>query len=200
MVALVIWMLAFTLSICLSVVGAAMDLTYLHMGVTALVTLAIAVVAVQAHRRLSTQHAGRSALAATTARHTGLIWAWAAAALLVTYGFILEWREAWVFTIGLCVVAAMCLALSHMFERDAAAGREDLTMLGLGRSLNLLQIVGMIIAMIGLIADRKFGLAPDITRPDWAANNIFFFGALAVAAIGIHSWAADGKLAEQARL
>jgi hypothetical protein len=199
MVALVIWMLAFTISICLSVVGVALDMSYLQMGATALVTLAIAIVAVQTHRGLSANGASRSALAANTARHIGLVWGWAAAAILIIYSFLLVWREAWVFTIGLSLVSAMCLGLSQIFERDAAAGREDATMLSLGRALNALQIVGMILAMVGLIADRKFGLVPDVSRADWAANNIFFFGALAVAAIGFHSWSADRKLAEQAR-
>lgn len=199
MTAVFIWMLSFTIGTCVTVISAATQNPQLHMGVTAVVTLAIAIVAVQAHRRLMANGAPRSALAAATSRFIGLVWIWAACALLVTYEFILTWRESWTFVIGLIVIGGLCLALAQIFDRDAQSGREDETMLGLGRTLNLLQMVGMLIAVIGLVADGKFAFGShSVLRPDWAANNIFFFGALAVALVGAHALIAEKKL-EQAR-
>jgi hypothetical protein len=200
MAALVIWMFAFTISICVAMVAAAQDQHIAHMSVTALVTLTIAIVGVQSHRRLAAAGTNRSALAANTARFSGLIWIWAGVAMLVIYSFILVWRESVVFFVGLMIVGTLCVGLARVFERDASAGRDDETMLGIGRTLNLLQVAGMLIAMVGLIADGKFGLIDALARPDWAANNIFFFGAFGVAALGIHAMTSERIQSKQARL
>lgn len=197
---LVIWMIAFTICTSITILSAASGTYDLHLGVTAIVTLALAVVAVQTHRKLMADKASRSALAAATSRYIGLVWIWAASAILVTYEFILSWRESWHFVIGLMLIGALCLGLAVMFDRDAEAGREDATMLNLGRTLNLLQVFGMLIAVIGLVADGKFGWAArGAMKSDWAANNIFFFGAIAVALIGAHALVAEKKL-EQAKI
>jgi hypothetical protein len=200
MAALVIWMFAFTISICVAMFAVALDQHIAHMSITALVTLTIAIVGVQTHRRLAAAGANRSALAANTARFSGLIWIWAGVAMLVIYSFILVWRESLVFFLGLMIVGTLCLALARMFERDGDAGREDETMLGIARTLNALQVGGMLIAMVGLIADGKFGLVDALVRPDWAANNIFFFGAFGVAALGIHAIASERINSRQAQL
>ena len=198
MAALVIWMTAFTIATCITVISAAAHSATIHMCVTALITLAIAIVAVQAHRQLMAQSASRSTLAASTSRYIGLVWVWAGSAILVTYEFILTWKEAMPFIVGLMVVGGLCLGLAIVFDRHSQAGTEDETMLNLSRTLNLLQMVGMLIAVVGLIADGKFRLVADGTlRADWAANNIFFFGALAVALIGAHALISEKKL-EQA--
>ena len=149
----------------------------------------------QAHRQLMAQSASRSTLAASTSRYIGLVWVWAGSAILVTYEFILTWKEAMPFIVGLMVVGGLCLGLAIVFDRHSQAGTEDETMLNLSRTLNLLQMVGMLIAVVGLIADGKFRFVADGTlRADWAANNIFFFGALAVALIGAQALISEKKL------
>ena len=194
MASLVIWMIAFTIGSCATILTAATGNRELHLGVTALVTLAIAVVAVQDYRRLELSGARRSLLAASTSRYVGLIWIWAACAMLFTYQFILKHREAWEFTVGLLVVGGLCLILASMFDRDAVTNRgDDEAMLKLGRMLNIVQVVGMAVVVVGLIADHKF---PTFTTPkqDWAANNIFFFGAIAVGLIGINALLAESAV------
>lgn len=199
MPAIIIWMTSFTIATCSTVLSAASHAYTFHLCVTATVTLAIAVMAVQAHRQLMAEGGSRSALAASTSRYIGMIWIWAACAVLITYQFILTWREALPFVFGLMVVGAGCLCLAIMFDREAAVGREDETMLGLGRTLNTIQMVGMLIAVIGLVADGKFGAgAKLVQRPDWAANNIFFFGALAVALVGAQALISETKRPERA--
>jgi hypothetical protein len=78
-------------------------------------------------------------------------------------------------------VTLLCLFFSATLARDAAGEREDATMLNLARYLTIGQLAGMIIAMIGLIADAK--MPRDPARPHWAASAIFFFGAAALAVI-----------------
>jgi hypothetical protein len=200
MTAVFIWMLSITIAICMTVISAATHEYVLHLCVTGAVTLAIAVMAVQEHRHLIAGGASRSARAASTSRFIGLIWIWAGCAVLCTYQFILTWRESMTFVIGLMIVGAGCLVLASVFDREATDGKEDETMLGLGRTLNTIQIVGMLIAVIGLVADGKFGAGAQLARrPDWAANNIFFFGALAVALVGAQALISEKKLDQQAQ-
>ena len=54
-------------------------------------------------------------------------------------------------------------------------------MLSLARYLTIGQLAGMVIAMVGLVADAKMPRASR--KPDWAASAIFFFGAAALATI-----------------
>ena len=70
-------------------------------------------------------------------------------------------------------------------SKDAAAGRQDETLLNIARYLTIGQLVGMVVAMIGMIVDDK--MPRDPTEPDWAANAIFFFGAAALAAISAYA-------------
>jgi hypothetical protein len=194
MAALVIWMMSLTISTCITILSAAAQRPEIHMMVTAVVTLTMAVVAVQAYRQLLSQNASRSALAASTSRYVGLVWIWAATAMLFTYEFILSWREAWTFVVGLLLVGGLCVAVAWMFDRDDVAGKDDETMISIARKLNLAQIVGMLAVVAGLVADGKFvPMAHKTLRDDWAANNIFFFGALAIALIGAYALINDQK-------
>lgn len=193
MTSLVVWMMALTISLCLTILSAAAGQPSVHMGVTALVTLAVAIVAVQADRALVGTSL-RSARAANTARYTGLGWIWAGTAIFVTYQFIIRsWPEWPLFTVGLLVVGGLSIILASVLQRDADAGRDDDSVLKLARLLNVVQIVGMLIAAIGLVADHKFTFGASTLRPDWAANNILFFGAVAIACIGVHALAADTR-------
>lgn len=198
MTSIAVWMFALTISLALTILSAAAGMPMLHTAVTAMVTLAIAIVAVQADRGLQGK-ALRSARAASTARFMGLGWVWAGTAVFVTYQFVLHgWAEWWQFATGLMLAGALSVVLSNLLQRDADAGREDEGLLKIVRTLNVVQIVGMLIAAIGLVANHKFTLGMSAARPDWAANNIFFFGALAIASIGVHALAAETRKGENA--
>jgi hypothetical protein len=103
----------------------------------------------------------------------------------LTYVFVLSWSEWWQYVLGAGIVAALCLFFTAMLSRDAAAGREDQAMLKLARYLTLGQLVGMIVAMVGLVLDDKMPRNPD--KPDWAASSIFFFGAASLAIISLNA-------------
>lgn len=196
MVSMLIWLTAFTIALIITVLSAAADYHVLHLAVTALVSLGIAIVGVQSYRTQAQNGANRSALASSTARSVGLVWIWAALALFLTYQFILQWREANTFTIGLLIIGGLCFGLSVMFRKDAEAGHEDEVMLKFARILNVIVMVGMAITMIGLVADGKFLFIKSATRQDWAANNIFFFGAFAVACLSAHAMIAEDRKAK----
>ncbi len=165
--------------------GAAAGTPELHMGLTALVCLGFAIAAIWERRRLTAGGAGQAALASATASSMALVWAWAALSLLLTYVFVLSWIEWWQYALGAGAVAALCLFFTAVLSRDAAARREDQAMLKLARYLTLGQLVGMIVAMVGLVLDDKMPRNPD--KPDWAASSIFFFGAASLAIISLNA-------------
>ena len=176
--ALVIGLLAIFLS-------AAADRPELHLALAGLVCLGFAALAVWDFQRMVAQGANLPALSSATARDMGFVWAWAALGMLITYVFILSWHEWWQYVLAAGVVAVLCFFFSSTMSRDAETGREDETMLKLARYLTIGQLVGMIVTMIGLIADDKMPRDPQ--QPDWAANTIFFFGAAALAIISANA-------------
>jgi FtsH-binding integral membrane protein len=155
------------------------------MALTALACLAFAVAAVWERRRLVAAGVGETLLASSTARSMALVWAWAALSLLLTYVFVLSWIEWWQYVLGAGAIAGLCLFFASMLSRDAAAGREDQSLLKLARYLTLGQLVGMIIAMVGLVLDDKMPRSHE--KPDWAASTIFFFGAASLAVISANA-------------
>jgi hypothetical protein len=157
---------------------------YAHLAIALAAAAAFAAVAIRDMSRLGAARATPSALAASNAGHLGLVWTWGALAIAVTYGTeVLSWREWWQFLLAFVLAAGLCLFFSATLKKDAAGGKVDHTLLGIARVLSIVQLVGMAAVVIGLLVDGKMSrfLTPRFT--DWAANNIFFAGALAVAAI-----------------
>lgn len=189
---MIIWTLGIAISVALLVVtatgrGAGLQLAYAHMAVAAVMALLFAIVAVRELGALSARSAGRSEISATAARYMGLVWTWAALALAVTYGTkLLVWREWLAFFIALLVAAGLSLFMSATFNKDRAQGREDEAMLKIARYLTIAQLVGMAAIVVGLVLDGKMTrfLTPA-KYGDWAANNIFFFAAVAIGAISL---------------
>lgn len=190
MSSMIIWMLGLGASIAALIVTAAMKLYYVHMVVAALVSILVALAAFQEARSVADAPQRRAMLASTGFHYVGFIWSWGALALVATYLFILQWREWWQFTIAFMVLAGLCLFISSALRHDGEAEASDTTMLKIGYGLSIFFMVAGVIVMIGLLVDGKMWRFTTTAgqRPgsqDWAANNIFFFGALAVAAV---SW------------
>jgi hypothetical protein len=182
---IVLWVAALAIGTAATVYGAAADAPPMHMALTAVSALGLVGLALIERRRLLASGASEEVLSAATAIAMAVVWAWAALSLLVTYVFISTWGEWWQYVLGAGAVALICFFFSATLARDAAAGREDATMLNLARYLTIGQLAAMIIAMIGLIADGKMSRNP--AKPDWAASAIFFFGAAALAAISANA-------------
>lgn len=184
---IVIWMIILTVSLSATVLSAAAGKPEVLMAMTGLVSLVIAIMAIREDRALRAAGASRAEVAASTARYMGLIWTWGALGLLIVYKFILiEWKEWWHFFLMFAGVAVLSLFFAATLSKDAQSGKEDETMLRLGRALTWAQLIGMGLTVVGLIIDpnKSFMTARE---PDWAANNIFFYGALALAAISANA-------------
>lgn len=187
MTSMFIWMLGIALGIAILVVSAAAGQPLTHMAASALISLVIAIIAIRENRTLHATGASNATVASSTARHMGFVWVWGALSLLVTYFFILKWHEWLHFFLAFAVAGALCLFIARTLDRDSRAGREDETMMTVARYLTIAQLVGMVVTVVGLIVDGKMTryLTPRFT--DWAANNIFFFGAVALAAISLNA-------------
>jgi hypothetical protein len=177
--------LALAAAVCATVLAAAAHQPPLHMAVAGVAGLALTFMAIRDRQRLMMAGATTSAVASSTARHLGLVWAWAALAVAATYLLIIEtrWPEWWQFFIGFAFAALASFVFSNMLDRDAVAGRGDDTLVKFGRLLVQVQIVGMAAGIISLFVDGKFPRA--VNHADWAGCSIFFFGALAIAAISL---------------
>jgi hypothetical protein len=182
---LAIWMITLTISLAAIILSAAAENSAVHTTVAALIALGMAAMAVNEHWQQRKAGLSENAVAASTARHMGVVWIWGALSLFVTYFFILTWKEWAVFTGAFAAVGILCLLFAAALDNDERKGSKDKTLLKLARYLSIGQLVGMVIAMVGLVIDGKFPVTVEsnIGWQDWAANNIFFFGALAVAII-----------------
>lgn len=155
-----------------------------HMSITAIVAIGFASAYIQANSSQRASGASRSAIAATTARFSGYVFGWAAVCLLATYATGIEvWREWLHFTGGCVALAGLCLVFGIMLQKDADAGREDATLLKLSQALAVMMLVAMVATILGLLIDGKMARFLNPRFSDWAANNFFFFGAIALAAI-----------------
>ncbi|MEO1207415.1 MAG: hypothetical protein AAFV45_13905 [Pseudomonadota bacterium] len=182
---LFIWMVTIAVSVSTVVIAAAARATEYHAYATGIVSLAIALIAIFEHRQLRAKDASERAIAASTARNMGFVWTWAALSLFATYQpmfEILRWPEWGAFTLAAVALAALCLVFAGVLQREADSGSDDDTFLNLARYLSIGQLVGMFLAIIGLALDGKFPapVKPNMDWQDWAANNVFFFGAFAL--------------------
>jgi hypothetical protein len=155
------------------------------------VNLLLAAVAINERRSLIRSGAAPSRVESVTARYIGLIWLWGAAALVFVYVLVLSWREWPHFAAAFAGAGVLALGFSALLAKDAAAGRDDATMLRLGRYLAIGQLVGMLVTLAGLAIDPDKEILYPVDA-DWAGNGIFVFGALALAIVSAHALI-DGK-------
>jgi hypothetical protein len=160
------------------------NLAYVHMAIAACVSIVIAIAGLRELRQPGTA-ANPELLASVGARQLGLIWTWGALALIVTYAFVLQWREWWHFSLVFVALAGACLFLSATLRKDAESGADDDTMFKLARIWIRTHFGAAIITVIGLVIDGKMVRFLVPRHQDWAAQNIFFFGAVA---LGVISW------------
>ncbi len=196
MASMIIWIALITISLSAMIIAAGAGAPVLHMTMAGVISIGIALVAIFENSKLRSEGASKPTIAASTARSMGFIYVWGALAIAVTYFFILHWHEWWHFLSAFAVAATLCLFYSNMLTRDAQAGRVDGQMLNVGRILTWVQLVGMSIAMVGMLIDGKLSRYHNPKHMDWAAQNIFFFGALALAIVSAYAlWAGrnDGK-------
>lgn len=163
-------------------------MAYVHAGIAAATALIVAGFAVRQCRVLLAKAASASEIASSNAWYMGVIWGWGTLALIATYGTgVLVWNEWWHFVLAFAVAAGLSLYFANALKKDALVGKEDETMLRIARYLAIVQLVGMVITMLGLIIDGKMVRFMTLRFTDWAANNVFFFGALGIAVISAYA-------------
>lgn len=186
---LVIWMATMTISLSAIILSAAAGMPDVNAWMAGVVSVFIAAVAIAENRTMAGSSASEAAIASSTARHMGMVWAWGALGLFTIYYFILQWKEWLPFTMAFIIVAVICLFFASILKRDSQSDQDDGAMTRIARTLTIAQLVAMIATMIGLVLDGKI---PAVVKKspqwqDWAANNIFFFGALALALISANA-------------
>lgn len=151
-----------------------------------LVNLLLAAKGVSERRALLAADAAPSRIESATALSMGLIWLWGAAALALVYVLVMSWREWPHFTAAFAAAGVVCLGFSALLARDAGQGRDDPTLLRLGRYLGIGQLVGMVATLVGLAVDPDKEIL-RATDNDWAGNGLFVWGALALAIVSAHA-------------
>lgn len=199
MTSMIIWMMGIGVSVAALVVTAAMKQFYLHMAIAAVISILVALASFSETRAAEAAGSQTDEGVGISLRHMGLVWTWGALALFVTYAFdVLNWREWWQFFIAFFFLAGLCLFLSATLRKDAETGVVDPMLIKVARGFSIFILVAMFITMAGLLLDGKmwrFTTIAGLRRgsQDWAANNIFFFGALALAAISVNAVKLTGE-------
>lgn len=142
-----------------------------------------------------------NSIASANSRHMGFVWALGALGLLFSYTLFIEWKEWLVFTGVFGLVALLVVGFAFIVGNgnDTLASSEtdkgEDALLKLARYLTIAQLVGMVATMIGLAVDGKIpaSVQPNSAWHDWAANVIFFYGALMLAAISANALYTSAK-------
>lgn len=190
---MIFWLLSIPLSVALLVWAAAEkpgnpDMAYVHLAIACLSAICFALVAIRGTGKLVEANASRPAVSASSAWYMGYVWAWGTLGLLATYASgVAAWHEWLSFFAAFAVAGAAALFFANLLQKDANAGKTDDAILKVSRYLAYAQLFGMFLVMIGLLIDGKMTRFLVPRHGDWAANNIFFFGALALAVISAHA-------------
>lgn len=190
----IVWVFLLALGLGAVVATAMANAPGVHMGVAAAVAAVYGLHGIFVHRQQAAAGASRSAVASSNSMSMALVWLWGGLSVLVIYTGVLVWREWWQFALAFIAVGVISLGFAVMMGRDAAAGKEDATMLKLARNLTWVQLTGMAIAMVGLAVDpgKRFLIIRERWE-DWAGNSIFFFGAAVLAVLSAYALLKDKR-------
>ncbi|MGI9523904.1 MAG: hypothetical protein ACR2PG_19905 [Hyphomicrobiaceae bacterium] len=176
--------------------SAGVEMAYLNMAVAAVTAVAFVVLSIRqlTPTREPDGPSSAATVAARTARYMSYVWGWGAIGLGAIYGTgLLVWKEWWHFLIAFAVAGLLCYYSSQRLQRSADNGVDEPNLLRQGRTATIVQLVGMVLVVVGLLVDGKMVRFMVERYTDWAANNIFFFGAAAIAAISVYALATQSK-------
>ncbi|MGI9426155.1 MAG: hypothetical protein ACR2PA_23460 [Hyphomicrobiaceae bacterium] len=163
------------------------NMAYYNLVVAAAASLVFCILALRSNGNLQARKAGRSAVAADLARSMSLIWLWGVLGLTAIYATgILVWKEWWHFLLAFMAAGALCYASAYALQRQAERGGDDERLLSRGHYATIAQLVGMVVVVVGLLVDGKMVRFFTERYTDWAGNNVFFFGALALGVLCIY--------------
>ena len=161
---------------------AAIEMAYVHLAVAAITALFLAFLAVRDGTRRLAGKEGDMTRAAATARNMGSVWAWGTIALIATYATgIADWFEWWHFVLAFAAATLLSFVWAAILAATPENSDKAASLMRFGRYLAMFQLGGMIVIMLGLLVDGKMWRFFEPRYGDWAANNIFFCGAMALA-------------------
>lgn len=184
---MVVWILTLAVAMSVQAITAAMPSIWLHTLISAMISLVIAVLAVRENEKPVASDTEAFALAATNAHYLGIVWSWAAVTIALTYGLVLQWPQWWQFVVPFGAAAILCLCFANLMTKGAENTTPERA-LKISRFLAIVQMVGALAAIVGLILGGKLPFlsgTPSAQAPrEWAAHDVFFFGAMALSVIG----------------
>ena len=206
---MIFWTLAIAISIGLLVVtaaarGSGVEMAYAHMALSAVMALAFFLMGRREANAVTGQGVNRdAAVSGVVSQYMGMVWAWGALALAVTYGTgVVTWKEWPAFFVAFAALAAVSFFISQRLLTAAESSNPDTRLLAFSRYLGMALLAGTIIVMLGLLVDGKMTRFLEVQREnwqDWAANNYFFFGAAALAALSAYGLLAVPKAGRESR-
>lgn len=129
------------------------------------------------------------------ARLIALAYTWAAVALLVIYYLTrLNWYHAWQYAAGMALIAAAIFTYRHLLGQPDSMLRRPFA-LRLAEALTALQVMAAAGGLGFLLGTGKLMTRKD----DWAANDVFLLGGLAIVVLSIHALISQQRLRRRAR-
>lgn len=120
------------------------------------------------------------------ARLAALVYAWGAGALLSIYSVSgLTWRHGWQYGLAMALVAAAILAHVHLMDPAKGAKLPPVW-------LTLLHGAAAACGIVILVGAGKL----ETLKRDWAANDVFLFGGLAILSLSIIAAMSQARLAK----
>lgn len=130
------------------------------------------------------------AAAQRNARLIAIAYAWGAAALLAIYYLTrLNWYHAWQYAAGMALIAAGIAGYVALLGRPAGVLRKP-PALRLAEALTALQVLAAAGGLGFLLGTGKLMTRKD----DWAANDVFLLGGLAIVVLSIHALISQQRL------
>ena len=183
MLAMLIWVIGFAFSISVLALTAGGNAQSLHLTICAVIALAIAFSAAIEIGKAQSVGQSRSIIAAAVARYMGLLWAWSAVAISVTYALVLSWVNWLPIFLILMLGSSTCLFVARILDREAVAKAPDQRIINLVRFVAWSKFGATCLAIGGLLAAGKLGPDGFGGQSRWAAMNILLCTAIGLAVI-----------------
>jgi hypothetical protein len=182
MLAMVIWIVAIGVSLGLMLVTAAADMDGLHLMLASLITSCIAACGIRDVFKFEEDRNCPTGRAAILSRYIGVMWAWSAIAILITYDLVLSWDGWYIAFLILSIGAAASLFVSSILKREATTRDGDLRLVGMVDVVARAQFVISCLALGALLAGGKFS---NVAGGDaaWASVNICISAAMGFAVL-----------------
>ncbi len=130
--------------------------------------------------------------ASANARFMGFAYAWGSLSIASMYYLTdLYWYHAYQYTLYLAVPAIVSLIFARTLSSSGGSGHTNGN-LRLSKFITLVQAV----AMLGIISYLLFSGKLSVIRKDWAADHVFFWGAVTLLILSILALAVQRRLTQ----